>query len=468
MPPPTQRWIRPSAIANVRIVSARSRSPFAADDAERAHRRAAADRLERGDQIERGDLRRAGDRAAGEGRREELGEPDVGPQRPLDGRDEVGDAGELALGHQLRPVHRAGLADAREVVALEVDDHHVLGGVLLALDVLAERARALDRRRPDPAAAAREEELGRGGDDRPAVAGQQPRSERAEPAPRATPRLARERRREVLDEVDLVDVAAPDRRAHRLDRFGVVRVGPRPLPLARPRRVPGTDPGTCPARSRPRAAAGTARAAPETPSGGAAPRGRSRGRDPLRGARRRARRTHARAGTPRSARTRRRASAARARLAQRAGGRAQELDAEAEVVDVRPLVGGVDQPRRQLGLHRLQREEAVRDRAERLAEPVRVGEAGAAERRELRARLGRLDPAGDRVPERRVERRPRPAEALDRLQLVVRRPRRGPSGRSGRRPRASGRGGAFGRRSARPSPGSRSGAPRRRSSSARA
>ena len=28
MPPPTQRWIRPSAIANVRIVSARSKSPF--------------------------------------------------------------------------------------------------------------------------------------------------------------------------------------------------------------------------------------------------------------------------------------------------------------------------------------------------------------------------------------------------------------------------------------------------------
>ena len=28
MPPPTQRWIRPSAIANVRIVSASSRSPF--------------------------------------------------------------------------------------------------------------------------------------------------------------------------------------------------------------------------------------------------------------------------------------------------------------------------------------------------------------------------------------------------------------------------------------------------------
>src|SRR5581483_9087101 len=28
MPPPTQRWMRPSATANVRIVNARSKSPF--------------------------------------------------------------------------------------------------------------------------------------------------------------------------------------------------------------------------------------------------------------------------------------------------------------------------------------------------------------------------------------------------------------------------------------------------------
>ena len=35
------------------------------------------------------------------------------------------------VGHQLRPAHRAGLAHAREVVALEVDDHRVLGRVLL-------------------------------------------------------------------------------------------------------------------------------------------------------------------------------------------------------------------------------------------------------------------------------------------------------------------------------------------------
>ena len=86
---------------------------------------------------------------------------------------------------------------------------------------------------------------------------------------------------------------------------------------------------------------------------------------------------------------------------------------------MRPLVGGVDQARGELHLHRPHREEAVRDRAERLAEPVRVREAGAAERRQLGSRLGLLDPGGDRVPERRVERRARAARALDRLEVVV-------------------------------------------------
>ena len=55
------------------------------------------------------------------------------------------------LRHQLRPAHRARLADAREVVPLEVDDHHVLGGVLRVVDVLARGPRALDRHRHEPA-----------------------------------------------------------------------------------------------------------------------------------------------------------------------------------------------------------------------------------------------------------------------------------------------------------------------------
>ena len=133
MPPPTQRWIRPVGDREGADRQRELEVAVAAHDAERAHRGAAADGLELGDQVDGGDLRRARDRASREGRREQLGQPDVLAQRPFDGRDEVRDAGELALDHQLRPAHRARLADAREVVPLQVDDHHVLGRVLLAL-----------------------------------------------------------------------------------------------------------------------------------------------------------------------------------------------------------------------------------------------------------------------------------------------------------------------------------------------
>ena len=168
IPPPTQRWIRPSATANVRIVSASSKSPFAANRPEGAHRRAAADRLEARDVIDRGDLRRAGDRPAREGRGQDLRQPDARAQTALDRRDEMRHAGKLVLDHQLGPANRADPADAREIVAFEIDDHHVLGSVLRVVDVLARRPGALDRHRPQPVAAAGEKELGRGGDDRPA------------------------------------------------------------------------------------------------------------------------------------------------------------------------------------------------------------------------------------------------------------------------------------------------------------
>ena len=53
--------------------------------------------------------------------------PTSARSRPLDGRDEVQHARELPLGHQLGPANAARLAHAREIVAFEVDDHHVLG-----------------------------------------------------------------------------------------------------------------------------------------------------------------------------------------------------------------------------------------------------------------------------------------------------------------------------------------------------
>ena len=208
------------------------------DRPERAHRRAAADGLEPRDVVDRGDLRRARDRAARERRAQDLGEADAGPQPAFDGRDEMRHARELALRHQLGPADRPDLAHAREIVALQVDDHHVLGGVLRVVDVLADRARALDRHRPEPLAAAREEELRRGGDDRPAVAEQRPRVQRRERRERSREprRVALEARGEVLDEVDLVDVATRDRGAHLVDRGAVVVGRPRLLPLPDPER----------------------------------------------------------------------------------------------------------------------------------------------------------------------------------------------------------------------------------------
>src|SRR6185436_13376052 len=128
--------------------------------AEGAHGGSAADGLERGDVVDGGDLWRTRDGAAREGGLEELGEADLGPESPLDRGDEMRDPGELVLGHEVGPADRAGLADTREVVPLEVDDHHVLGRVLLRFPQVlggAERTRPLDRLRPDASAAAGEE-----------------------------------------------------------------------------------------------------------------------------------------------------------------------------------------------------------------------------------------------------------------------------------------------------------------------
>src|SRR5262249_49328819 len=117
------------------------------DAAERTHRRAATDRLERRDELERAALRTAGDGAARKHGFEQLAQANLGPQLALDRRDEMCDAGELALDEQLRPVDAPGDADAREVVPLEVDDHHVLGRVLRRLDRDAGGTRPLDRHR---------------------------------------------------------------------------------------------------------------------------------------------------------------------------------------------------------------------------------------------------------------------------------------------------------------------------------
>ena len=139
----------------------------------------------------RRDLRRARHRAAGEVAPSISASVASSRSRALDRRDEMRDARELALLHQLRPADRARLAHAREVVPLEVDDHHVLGRVLRVVDVLARRPRALDRHRQQRRPAPREEALGRGRDDRPAVADERPRRKRPQRRERGRERLRR-------------------------------------------------------------------------------------------------------------------------------------------------------------------------------------------------------------------------------------------------------------------------------------
>ena len=117
-------------------------------------------------------------------------------------------------------------------------------------------------------------------------------------------------------------------------------------------------------------------------------------------------------------------------------GRPQSVDAELEVVDRDSLIGRVDEPRGELDVHRLLREEAVGDRAEGLPHPVGVGEAGTDERHEAGARARSRRPSS-RAPTRAVS--PSASGCRRRARTTRARSRRGRSrrGRADRRPRAS-------------------------------
>ena len=144
----------------------------------------------------------------------------------------------------------------------------------------------------------------------------------------------------------------------------------------------------------------------------------------------------------------------------------EEVDAELEIVDRDPLVGRMDQPSGEVGAHRPQREEPIRDRAERLAQPVRVGEAGDADRRRLRARArARVrSPRSRPTTACRARSACRPARRATRCRTRPPRATRGGSPRP--RPR-SGRAGAGSRRSRRTVQGSRCASARPRSPSGR-
>ena len=149
---------------------------------------------------------------------------------------------------------------------------------------------------------------------------------------------AGERRREVLHEIDLVDVPARDRGAHGLHRRPRSprrsRSAPTPRSRTSPRPMLGAGSGSSRTDTAASGSAGTARAGAAPSCGGAARRARSRGRGRLAGPRRRGRRSHAREVRLDLLERTCRRHAARARLTRASGAAcAQELDAELEVVD---------------------------------------------------------------------------------------------------------------------------------------
>ena len=111
-------------------------------------------------------------------RRDERVEPvAILGQPALDARDQVHDVRVALERHELRDAHAADLGDAADVVAAEIDEHHVLGAFLLVAPQLvgeplilfgrrAAPAGAGDRVRLDVAALDADQHLGRRADDR--------------------------------------------------------------------------------------------------------------------------------------------------------------------------------------------------------------------------------------------------------------------------------------------------------------
>ena len=113
------------------------------DGADRAGVEATRCPLEVGDEAGGVDLGRSGDRCAGEGGGEHVEEAGVGLH--FDGGGELVDRREALDRVQRRGHQRAGVADPAEVVAHHVDDHRVLGSILLTLEKFADDVGVVDR-----------------------------------------------------------------------------------------------------------------------------------------------------------------------------------------------------------------------------------------------------------------------------------------------------------------------------------
>ena len=247
IPPPACRCATPSRRTSVRIamhVSSSRRSGQAVADGARVD--AAPVALELRDDLHRPHLRRARDRAGREASRAAARTAST-PSRssPDDLRDEVRHV-RVALGlHEALDPHRARHADAGEVVAAEVDEHRVLGAVLLRGEQRARRRPPRARSCPaiglsvGAAALALDERLRRAADEREVAELEQEEVRRrvdAAQRPVELDRRGRRRPRRALRDHDLEDVALADVLLRALDAAQVLV--PRRAPRSSGPRVP--------------------------------------------------------------------------------------------------------------------------------------------------------------------------------------------------------------------------------------
>ena len=195
--------------------------------------RPATEALELRDELHRADLRRAADRSGREARSQDVEGRHLGPHLADHLGDEVGDMREPLDLHAARDVDGAGAAHARQVVAPEIDEHHMLRAVLLgraeALDVsLGRLGRACDRAEACLAVLAGDETLGRRADEgEPVELEQEQVGRRVDAAEGAIDleragrrRTLRALRRHALEHVALHDVLLD--RAHHLQVAGAL------------------------------------------------------------------------------------------------------------------------------------------------------------------------------------------------------------------------------------------------------
>ena len=148
MPAPVCTDATPSAITHVRIVIARSMRRAAGRDVSDCARIWAAPLgLELVDDLHRADLRRTRHRAGGERRAKHVEPGHALAQLALDLTHDVQHVRVLLDAHELRDGHRAIPRDATDVVAPEIDEHHVLGALFLVGEKLGGESFVVERRR---------------------------------------------------------------------------------------------------------------------------------------------------------------------------------------------------------------------------------------------------------------------------------------------------------------------------------